>query len=208
MNHSALADETNPFGPKPTWSRRAHELLMRHRVRISVVVFVALILEDVLEHCRPRDLADVHDPWMVAGLTLVVGGLALRSWAAGTLRKMAQLTTEGPYAAMRHPLYVGSFMMMVGFSDLINDEENIYVVCGPILLLYILKVLSEERQLAGKFGAAWNEYAARAPRFVPRRWPRHGFDAWSFKQWLGSREYRALAGGLLGLVALELWRLA
>jgi protein-S-isoprenylcysteine O-methyltransferase Ste14 len=208
MNRAAPADKSKPSEPAPTWLRRAHELLMRYRVRISVVVFAALILEDMLERCRPRDLADVHDPWMVAGLTLVIAGLALRSWAAGTLRKMAQLTTEGPYAAMRNPLYVGSFMIMVGFSDLINDEENIYVVCGPILLLYILKVLSEERQLARKFGAAWNEYAARAPRFFPRRWPRRAFDAWSFKQWLGSREYRALAGGLLGLVALELWRLA
>jgi protein-S-isoprenylcysteine O-methyltransferase Ste14 len=208
MQRSAESTCSSVLAAESGWKQRAFEFLVRHRVRLSVFVFVALMLEDVLGRHKPRDLANFHDPFMLFGLGLIVGGLALRSWAAGTLRKMAHLTTEGPYAIVRNPLYIGSFMMMVGFCNLIHDAENIYFVLGPMLLVYVFKVFSEERMLANKFGGAWQDYAARVPRFVPRRWPHGAFEAWNFRQWLGSREYRALAGGLLGLIAIELWRLS
>jgi len=208
--NSALAADASTLraNGKSGWHQRAFEFLVRHRIRISVIVFVCLILEDLLERRQPRDLANFRDPWMMLGLALVSGGLALRSWAAGTLKKWAQLTTQGPYGVIRHPLYVGSFMMMIGFCVLINDEKNIYFILGPVLLMYLAKVFKEERLLAGKFGAPWQAYAAAVPRFIPRRLPRTPFAAWSLQQWLGSREYRALVSGLLGLVAVQLWRLA
>jgi protein-S-isoprenylcysteine O-methyltransferase Ste14 len=45
-----------------------------------------------------------------AGVALFALGSALRWWAAGTLHKDQEVTTGGPYAVARHPLYVGSFL--------------------------------------------------------------------------------------------------
>src|SRR5262245_36305539 len=55
-------------------------------------------------------------------LTLIVGGLIalpglmLRAWATGHLRKNDALATGGPYAFTRNPLYLGSFVMGLGFT--------------------------------------------------------------------------------------------
>jgi len=48
---------------------------------------------------------------MLASLILVVPGLWLRGYAAGYVRKNAELTRTGPYAYTRNPLYLGSMMI-------------------------------------------------------------------------------------------------
>ncbi len=188
------------------WQRFVHWLVQR-RVRISVVVFLALIVEDMLIGVRPHDLADFRDPHTNIGLGLLFLGLAVRSWAAGTLHKHSQLTMTGPYAMVRHPLYLGSFMMMVGLCTLIDDYENIFFVLGPFTLLYVFGVLHEERQLSQKFGEAWTQYVQMTPRFIPRRWPNNAFGTWTLNQWIRNREYQAVGAVILGLIALQAWKL-
>src|SRR5262249_48563111 len=53
---------------------------------------------------------------LVPGAAIAVVGLAIRAWASGHLRKMAELTTSGPYAHTRNPLYFGTFLIVVGAS--------------------------------------------------------------------------------------------
>ena len=200
-----------PIGPEPIsaqtlWQSFA-QFIVRRRVRISLVVFVALILEDVLEGIKPHDLANVYDAKSMLGLGLILAGLGLRSWAAGILRKGSQLTTTGPYSVIRNPLYVGSFMMMLGFCALIDDAENIWFILGPFVVLYVLRVLHEERSLSERFGEQWHKYVRSVPRFFPRWLPTQGFAHWNLDQWLGNREYRAVSAVLLGLVAVEMWQL-
>jgi protein-S-isoprenylcysteine O-methyltransferase Ste14 len=142
----------------------------------------------------------------VVGLGLIAAGLALRSWAAGILHKHTQLTTSGPYALIRHPLYVGSFLMMIGFCTLVDDKENIWFVLGPFVALYFLHILKEERNLAGKFGEEWKKYADSVPRLLPRRLRTGGTARWSLNQWTRNREYQALGAASLGLLAIEAWR--
>ncbi len=90
-------------------------VLIRRRILISAVLFGLLIAQDVAYGPKPLDVANYRDPWALLGGLLVVGGLALRSWSAGILRKNAELTMAGPYGLIRNPLYVGSFLMMFGF---------------------------------------------------------------------------------------------
>ncbi len=120
-------------------TRRIVNFLDRRRVPISVIVFAILMIEDIVVGIRPHDIANPTDLHSILGLGLVFGGLSVRAWAAGTLRKRVQLTTVGIYQVSRNPLYVGSFMMMIGFTVLIDDPENIWFVLGPILLLYVVK---------------------------------------------------------------------
>ena len=201
----AAAPQEPNAGSTPTLWQTFRGFLLRYRIRISLVVFFALIAEDFLNGVKPHNLLNLSDMKSMFGLVLIVSGLALRSWAAGILHKTVELTTWGPYALIRHPLYVGSFLMMIGICLLIDDVENIWFVLGPFLFLYVVKVLHEERVLASKFGARWQEYAAAVPRFVPYRLPEKVFAKWDGQQWLSNREYNALAATALGLVAIQAW---
>src|SRR3989442_13785310 len=59
---------------------------------------------------RPRPLT------LIVGAVIALPGLALRAWAVGCLRKNEALATDGPYAYTRNPLYLGSFLMGLGFT--------------------------------------------------------------------------------------------
>lgn len=180
--------------------------LSRRRVAISVILFFSLIAEDLISGVRPHDLLNSRDWHAVAGVLLVLGGLALRSWAAGTLRKSKQLATTGAYSLVRHPLYVGSFLAMIGFCLIIGDRENIWIIGGPVMALYVLHVRREERQLRKKFGDTWDAYARRTWRFLPFRWSAFRPGHWQLSQWYANHEHLTAAAMLVGLLALFLWR--
>jgi len=196
----------SPIGAQTFWQKLL-SFFVRRRVRITVAIFFVLIIEDVLERVEPRNLANVGDVMVVFGLGLVLTGLALRSWAAGTLHKRTQLTKSGPYGLVRHPLYIGSMGMMLGFCMLVNDTENIWFVLGPILVLYVYRAVQEEKSLSAQFADQWGAYAKSVPRFIPRQWPKEVFATWSLKQWIKNREYQAVSAVLIGLVALQAWHL-
>jgi len=201
----SVADE--PLDEGPSFWRQLRSFLIRRRVRITVALFSVLILEDLVERVQPHSLANVGDIYSLIGLGLIMSGLALRSFAAGILHKRTQLTTTGPYGFVRHPLYIGSFMMMLGFCALIDDSENLWFVLGPMLALYIYRTLLEERTLSAEFGDQWDQYAKTVPRFIPRRWPKNSFATWKLDQWLRNREYNAVSAVFVGLVAVQIWRL-
>jgi protein-S-isoprenylcysteine O-methyltransferase Ste14 len=180
--------------------------LVRRRILLSAIVFVALVAKDVLGGIKPHDLASTADPLGIAGLILVMLGLALRSWSAGILHKNARLTTTGPYSLIRNPLYAGSFLMMLGFCALLNNLVDLWIILGLVLLLYVVKVRQEERLLARLFPDEWPTYERSTPRFVPKLARRDLRADWRLSQWLRSREYQALCATLVALVALKLWQ--
>lgn len=182
------------------------KLLLHRRVRITGIIFFVLIAEDMWTRVDPHDLTNLRDIYTLLGLGLVFAGLGLRSWAAGTLHKRTQLTMTGPYQLFRHPLYIGSMFMMLGFCTLVGDRENIWFVLGPILFIYVLRALHEEKSLAATFPDQWPEFARKVPRFIPRRLPTQPFTDWRLAQWMKNREYQAFAAVLLGLVAVKVWQ--
>ncbi|HEX6961163.1 MAG TPA: isoprenylcysteine carboxylmethyltransferase family protein [Lacipirellula sp.] len=204
---TGAAPSHQPSLPNGRWEQLSAWLVYR-RVRITLAVFAVLLVKNVLEGIEPHGLFAYRDPVAVAGCMLIFAGLAIRSWSAGILRKNRELTKTGPYAIVRNPLYVGSFLIMCGFCTMISDVGNVLAIVGPIGGLYFLQVLHEERYLAKVFAGQWNEYARSVPRFLPRSLPKAAFAPWDARQWLGSREYNALGATLLGMLALELWRLS
>jgi protein-S-isoprenylcysteine O-methyltransferase Ste14 len=182
--------------------------IVYRRVRITLAVSAVFLVKNGLEGIEPHGLFAYRDPVAVAGCMLIFAGLAIRSWSAGILRKNRELTTTGPYAIVRNPLYIGSFLIMCGFCTLISHLGNMFIILGPIAALYYLQVLHEERHLAELFESRWADYARSVPRFFPRSISRAAFATWDARQWLGSREYNALGATLLGMLAVELWRLS
>jgi protein-S-isoprenylcysteine O-methyltransferase Ste14 len=186
--------------------QRLIRLCVRRRVPISMGLFGGLILLDLaVLHTRPHDLLNLQSPFVIAGLVLIALVLLVRSWAAGTLRKQKELATSGPYACVRHPLYFGSFLMMVGFGTLIHDPITLWVVAGPIAWIYWQAIRSEERHIAGLFPAQWPHYAAKVPRFLPRRLTLPKLSDWSLTQWVRNSEYQALLGSTLALICIQIW---
>ena len=181
--------------------------LTERRIPLSVLLFATLVLADMfLLGVRPRDVLDWHDLGTVLGEALVLVGLALRTWAAGTLAKGTALTRSGPYSLVRNPLYVGSFLMMFGFCTLVHDWQSIWFIVGPIAAIYWLQVRQEERKLAARFPDEWPLYAEATPRFLPRRFPGAGLREWSLRLWVRNREYQALLASAAAMGGLAIWR--
>lgn len=187
------------------WWNRVSDFLVDHRVAISFVVFSWLIGQNLILGHQPRNLGDFHDLAAVLGVALILGGLGLRSCAAGTLRKGKALTTTGPYRYCRHPLYLGSLMMMTGFGLLVPSVTVFWAILGLILVIYLVTMRREERRLAVRYGPAWDGYVAHGPRLFPLRLPRDLLGDWSFAQWFRSREYKAVLTTLAALAAIQLW---
>lgn len=82
-------------------------------------------------------------------------------------RRPVQLITDGIYARMRHPRYVQILLAVAGWA-LIANYLATYALAGMGLLWVRLVVRIEERELRERFGAEWEAYAARVPRFLPR----------------------------------------
>ena len=204
---SHLVAARGDSAPLPAADRSLVELCVSRRVPLSIALFTGLVVLDLLVFdTRPRNFLSLADPLAAVSLVLIFAGLAVRTWAAGTLRKQQQLATTGPYALVRHPLYFGSFLMMVGFGTLIQDPITLWVVAGPVAWLYWQAIRSEERKVASLFPHEWPAYAPRVPRLIPYRVAAISLQDWSLAQWQRNSEHRAWLGTALALVAIWIWQ--
>ena len=147
---------------------------------------------------------------MLASLVLVAPGVWLRAYAAGYVRKDAELTRTGPYAYTRNPLYLGSMMIAFGFAAAAGSWVILIVLAALFAVIYIPTIQSEEGYLREHF-AGFEEYAAKVPRLLPRLtaavFPGNenaSGGRFSAVQWRHHREYNALMGSVAIYVALIL----
>ncbi len=189
-------------------SLSAVDLIGRYRLHLSFLLFVAIALEwQIDDGGRAHPIWSVVDAEHVLGLLFIVAGLLLRSWAAGVIQKHAALTTTGPYALVRHPLYLGSFLIALGLAESMEDSLALVLVLLVIPLIYFVTIRAEERTLAEHFGAAWDNYTAGTRAVLPRlAWPVAG--PWSWRCWWRNREWRVLLRTAAVLWLLEWWNTA
>jgi len=78
-----------------------------------------------------------------------------------------QLVTRGPYALVRHPMYLGIFLAACGSLFIYHTWTTLFfVIFAPFLTF---RARREEIVLAAEFGADWHAYTRRVPPFFP--WP-------------------------------------
>ncbi len=147
--------------------------------------------------------------WTLAvGASVSLAGLALRAWAAGHIRKNDRLATSGPYAHTRNPLYLGSFLLGLGFTVAAGRPLLLGLLFAALFLgIYLPVMRVESATLAGLFGKEFERYAQSVPLFFPRLTAydaggeRVHFDAGLYMRY---REYRAAIGFAVALALLAL----
>ena len=170
------------------------------RVRVPLGFVVAAIF---LAFARPSW------PTLAWSLLLVLPGLWLRGYAAGYVKKNAELTRTGPYAYTRNPLYLGSMSIAAGFAVAAGRWWLVVLLVGMFLAIYVPTILSEEAFLLGAF-PSFEEYARKVPRLLPRltaaRFDDIGGEGGRFstERYLHHREYNALMGAVAIYAALTL----
>lgn len=110
-------------------------------------------------------------PAVVAGAVLAAVGTAVFVWAARTMRSAeamgvtGDLYTDGPYAYTRNPQYLGMVVGVSGFALLANSPLVAALAAAHVGWVLLLP-RAEEPHLRAEFGAAYDRYAERVPRFV------------------------------------------
>jgi protein-S-isoprenylcysteine O-methyltransferase Ste14 len=133
---------------------------------------------------------------LLLSLLAVLTGLWLRGYAAGYVRKNAELTTTGPYGYTRNPLYLGSMLIAFGFGAASASWVLIVLLIVLFLAIYLPTIQGEEQYLRATF-TGFDEYASRVPRLLPRLTPAPGSSgggAFSPALYRHHREYNASMG--------------
>jgi protein-S-isoprenylcysteine O-methyltransferase Ste14 len=187
----------------------ARALVFKHRGALLAAPAVLLVVFG-----KPSALS------IALGLPFALAGEAIRCWAVGysgaTTRNSSltapRLVTAGPYAHVRNPLYLGNVLTAFGFALAFTGKNAplgrlalLGLSLGTMLAVYAAIVPHEERYLRERFGAGYDEYAARVPRALPLRVPsepRQGSYDPSAIAGAESRTFVTFAA-MLGLLALK-----
>lgn len=108
--------------------------------------------------------------WIGYFLTIIacLGRVFSSLFIVGT--KNAKISTDGPFSLVRNPLYVFSFFGIVG-AGLLLGHVIIFLMLLVIFFTYYPGVVkSEENYLLGKFGADYEAYCQKVPRWFPSHW--------------------------------------
>jgi protein-S-isoprenylcysteine O-methyltransferase Ste14 len=154
------------------------------------------------------------------GLLVAMAGQALRFYTLGQVPEgtsgqgevlqATTLNTRGPYAHVRNPLYVGNLGIVLGLLLIAHDP---WVYVGGLLFFfgeYFFIIRAEENFLRGLYGARFDEFCQKVPRWVPRLTPafsgrlRDGFDV---RRALKKEHnpFAAWASGAVVLLGWEWW---
>jgi protein-S-isoprenylcysteine O-methyltransferase Ste14 len=145
---------------------------------------------------------------IAVGAAVAVIGLAIRASASGHVVKDRELTTSGPYAYTRHPLYLGSIIVAAGFAIAGRSPWIVVAMVILFVVIYIPVIRLEEYYLRGAYRERFDEYARAVPALVPRLSPFRRGGAFSRERYWKNREYNALLGSaamLAALIVKKLW---
>lgn len=143
-------------------------------VRVGIILVILLLIQ--LRVFKGPRAAAIGDPWLLGiGLAIFVLGLALAVWARVYLGRnwgmpMSQkadpeLVTTGPYGRIRHPIYSGIILGMVGTAIAVSPY---WLIAVAILGAYFLfSAVIEERTMAKLFPAAYPPYKRATKMLIP-----------------------------------------
>jgi len=105
----------------------------------------------------------------------------MRLYASGYIIKNKELATDGPYSLVRHPLYTGNLLMLIGFTF---ASGVVWMIAVSLLFwwfFYPPAIEYEDRKLHGIFGEAWERWSGSVPAVIPVTASLRGGGGWSFR---------------------------
>ena len=110
-------------------------------------------------------------------------GIATRLWSSGHIKKNKALATDGPYAYVRHPIYVGNILLGFGFAVASGLWWSLPLFIGILLAFYPHAVRREDEKLHRRFGEEWEQWSKEIRGLIPRLKPygsglRGGWSFW------------------------------
>ncbi len=110
------------------------------------------------------------------GLLMVVAGLAFAIWArvhlgrnwsgTVTVKENHELIRSGPYAIVRHPIYTGLLLAVLGTAIVFGEWRGLLAFCFLTIAL-VLKLRREERFMEESFPDTYPSYCAEVPALIP-----------------------------------------
>lgn len=112
---------------------------------------------------------------LYTGIVIFCAGVLLNIWARSVMGKnwgppgrhdrhrQKKLVTNGPFAYTRNPIYMGTFLLLLGLSFLLQSSLFFLIVLHP--LYFIGEIKKEEYLLMKNFGKEYEDYKKRVPRF-------------------------------------------
>jgi protein-S-isoprenylcysteine O-methyltransferase Ste14 len=111
----------------------------------------------------------VHEIIEWVGIVLIVTAILGRTWCSLYIggRKIASLVMIGPYSVTRNPLYVFSVLGAIGAGAQVGSALLALATGLIVYLVFLIVAFKEEQALTTEFGAPYQDYVDRVPRFMP-----------------------------------------
>ncbi len=142
--------------------------LLKHRTRHTR--WLAILLLPAILVAQPLWMPDaLHKVMDMTGVLCLVACCVGRIWCSIYIggRKNGDLVAEGPYSVVRNPLYVFSFIGVVGIA-LLSKMATVLIIAPLIFAIYYRTVVArEEAFLMRQHGDAYGRYVKSVPRWIP-----------------------------------------
>jgi protein-S-isoprenylcysteine O-methyltransferase Ste14 len=198
-----------PSGTPPPPQTGVGVWLRRYRRALPIPLVLVTVVG--LRPVAPWGSALLDTVTDVSGVGICTLGQWLRLWAWGSNAAVGKwgVRDRGPYALMRHPLYAGNFLIVLGLVVVFNNPWAYLLLLPPFAYLYHVITDMEEKRMRRRFGSDYHEYREKeVPRFLPalgnlgtalRATRPFGWGlAWR-------KEFESCCGWLAGVVVLEIY---
>lgn len=185
----------------PIFDLQAVQKVRKGAVLIALLGLVGLTM--VSQSATGLD-SPLHEGVEAVGLAAIVFAIVGRAWCSLYIggRKKAEIVSRGPYSISRNPLYIFSFFGAFGVGAQSGSLTLAVLFTLASVAVFYLTVRREEAWLGATFGAAYADYKARTPRFLP------DFSLWRDEPELSVRPnffLTTIRDGLVFLLAIPLF---
>lgn len=111
----------------------------------------------------------------LSGMGVVICKFAFKSYntkaffGLGSLKPEDEFTTDGLLSKVRHPLYAGSILVLIGYF-LFSPRLTSTISVAMMIIYILIGIQLEEKKLEKLFGSRYTDYKNKTPMLVPRNW--------------------------------------
>lgn len=193
-------------------------LLFRYRGQIPVLLFLASIPAIYFTNYDWIEFdEDSKFLWLIIAAAISLLGQVIRAIAIGTANKHTSgrntkeqvadaLNTKGIYSTVRHPLYLGNYLMWIGIVVYVLNPWYVIVVSLLFWLYYERIMFAEERFLERKFGDSYVKWSNSVPAFVPSLKNYKSSEIPFSMKTILRREYSGISATIIGFLFVDIIR--